>query len=349
MPRRLTRTKRSVVDLEAMNEEIADAACIDITIPYALDPPIRCPNVYKHYTFEAELGTGSFGSVYKIRELATGRIFALKVLHQTPTEAEKKEIELLRLLSSPPNCNANVVCFYNVIRIPSPKIPNKTSTAIVTEFIEGIELFNWSAQCMEAGRLPPKNQVKFAMLTALKGLAYIHEKNVVHNDIKLENIMLRNPAPGKTGMSSVLIDFGLSYILPNANPTMSTPNYMAPERYEPLDASIDLRKTDIWSLGCCCYELITGNEVNWIKIVKRDKDLVKVFSKKRFLFAINESIVNWNQHPSYQPICQFILYCLILNNQVRPTAEQAYNALRTENFPPSLVDPYHQQLTKLIN
>lgn len=353
---KLTRTKRSVADLIAMEEEVASMkleqqSCINVVEMHPLDPPVRCPDFYQHFSLEQNLGDGSYGTVHKIRELATGRLFALKIFKKDPTEQDKKEITLLRLLSTPPTCNANIVCFFNVLQIFSPTIPGRYSTALIMEYIEGLELYAWFTECLQANRLPPRQQVKWTMLTALKGLISVHAKNVVHNDIKLENIMLRNPKPGKIGMDAVLIDFGLSYLLPFEEPVLSTPNYRAPELSGSAQvmATADLRKVDIWALGCTCWELITGNEVDWMKLKKINGELVHVFSKSRFIFTMTETIINWQGPASYLPLCNFVLYCLTIDNSQRPTAEQAALAIKTDSFPDFIHVPFAPpQLNKLI-
>lgn len=86
-------------------------------------------------------------------------------------------------------------------------------------------------------------------------LAYMHSKNVIHRDIKTQNIFL-------TGSSTVKIgDFGISRVLEStgaqALTVVGTPYYMSPEscKNDPYTS-----KSDVWALGCVLYELCTLNK-----------------------------------------------------------------------------------------
>jgi serine/threonine protein kinase len=87
----------------------------------------------------------------------------------------------------------------------------------------------------------------------LSGLAYLHERSIVHQDIKPQNILF-----DKDGCTVKLADLGVSHILDRTRPTLSancgTIRYMSPEQ---LDGILTC-KIDIWAVGCVILEMITG-------------------------------------------------------------------------------------------
>jgi serine/threonine protein kinase len=133
---------------------------------------------------------------------------------------------------------------------------------IVMEYLEGQDL---GAVIDERGALPIKVAVEY-LLQACEALASAHARGVVHRDVKPENLFLNRPARGMDVIK--VLDFGISKVAltgssfedrhPLAQTTMAmgSPTYMSPEQ---VRASHDIdARTDIWSLGCVLYELLTG-------------------------------------------------------------------------------------------
>ena len=113
----------------------------------------------------------------------------------------------------------------------------------------------WFDELAKFNGPPPlaETQAKFAQ--ALEGVAFIHSRGVVHLDLKLENIMVRDDG------SLVLIDFGLAQILPPAAPPPVLNIFKGTERYAAPAVwarAYDGVKSDVWSLGVCLFAVCSG-------------------------------------------------------------------------------------------
>lgn len=101
-----------------------------------------------------------------------------------------------------------------------------------------------------------KKIVSFILYEILLALNYLHNQGKIHRDLKSQNILI-----SKTG-DIKLTDFGVSTQLSSnfskRNTTVGTPYWMAPEVIVNNNGGHSY-KADIWSLGCCCYEMFTGN------------------------------------------------------------------------------------------
>ncbi|XP_037874824.1 serine/threonine-protein kinase Nek8 isoform X2 [Bombyx mori] len=98
-----------------------------------------------------------------------------------------------------------------------------------------------------------QEEILFYFCQILLGVSYIHNLDIIHRDLKAENILLT----GKYGIIVKIGDFGISKMLASAKKTstvIGTPYYLAPELCEgqPYDT-----KSDIWALGCLLYEMCT--------------------------------------------------------------------------------------------
>ncbi|GAN08564.1 conserved hypothetical protein [Mucor ambiguus] len=195
--------------------------------------------VVANYQLGNCIGKGQFGSVYRTLDLATGEVVAVKQVKVDDEELYKdmmKEVNILKRLS-----HKNIVKYIGFI-------PNQHSLNIVLEYAENGSLMS---TLKAFGAFPEKLVASFCS-KILNGLSYLHENQVVHCDLKAANILTT-----KTG-DVKLTDFGVSLNLKktvDAADISGTPNWMAPEVIELKGATT---KSDIWSLGCTCIELVSG-------------------------------------------------------------------------------------------
>jgi serine/threonine-protein kinase len=191
-----------------------------------------------------KLGEGGMGVVYRARYVVDNRHVAVKLLppdvaNETILSRFERELEILKTLRHP-----NIVrCFGGVCE------GNQHFYAM--ELVEGGTL---DRLLEERGRFPWEMVVPFALQMA-SGLAYAHERGVVHRDVKPGNFLLT------TGGKLKLSDFGLATVvaatkITAAGKTMGTFPYMAPEQIRgrpPVSP-----QTDLYALGCVLFEMLTG-------------------------------------------------------------------------------------------
>jgi serine/threonine-protein kinase len=200
------------------------------------------------YIPERELGHGAMASVYLARDLKHDRLVAIKVLRtpvDDPSAGERfvREIKFLAQLSHPhilplfDSGDALGMLYY------------------VTAYVDGLTLRRHLKQAQN-GRLPVGEAARIIGEIA-DGLDYAHQRNVIHRDVKPENILLQDD-------HALLADFGIARAiqltgdkrLTDTGMAIGTPAYMSPEQLA-ADRQLDAR-TDVFGLGCLAYEILAG-------------------------------------------------------------------------------------------
>lgn len=208
--------------------------------------PVAALERLGRYEILGKLGQGAMGVVYKARDPLIERILAIKTVNLaglSRDEADSYEQRFYREAKSAGRLNhPNIVTIHDVGR-------SDGLAYIAMEFLEGGSL----REIIDSGVvLPPDKTVKIAYQIA-KGLAFAHQNDVVHRDVKPANIMVL-----KNGAVKIM-DFGVA-LLPTGSLTMAgtafgSPKYMSPEQV--VGRQVDGR-SDIFSLGAVLYELLTG-------------------------------------------------------------------------------------------
>ncbi|HEX4415298.1 MAG TPA: protein kinase [Lacipirellulaceae bacterium] len=200
------------------------------------------------YRVLRKLGQGGMGTVYEAQHVRMDRRVAIKVInpelvnHPQALLRFEKEIQAVASLD-----HANIARAFDAEPIGSLQ-------AFVMEFVRGQTLYEF---LKSRGRLSVVDACR-SIGQALRGLQHAHERELVHRDLKPQNLMLSRD----TGQIKIL-DFGLAKAvserrqsLTNSGATMGTYAYMAPE--QALNAAKADIRADIYSLGCTLYLLLSG-------------------------------------------------------------------------------------------
>ena len=202
------------------------------------------PTKIGNYKIIGRLGRGGMGDIYKARQKSLDRVVALKVLlpqmgrseeFSKRFEIEAKAISLLQ--------HHNIVSIYEYGEEDGLKY-------FAMEFVDGVDL---GQKISDSVNIDFKEIITISKQIC-RALRYAHKHNVIHRDIKPQNILIDNNGECK------LSDFGIARIFQSVNLTMTgmavgTPEYMSPEQAEGIDLQ---NQTDIYSLGVVIYEMITG-------------------------------------------------------------------------------------------
>ena len=193
------------------------------------------------------IGQGMYGKVYKALNKYENKYYAIKTLNfQNISQKERLNIEieinLLQELKHP-----------NIVLYKESYIDKNQNLNIVTTFCEGGDLYQKIFKSQK--NYFQEKEIINALIQLLLGLSYIHDKKIVHRDIKTKNIFIQNKHTLRIG------DFGIAKIFnsnnnnknTNLNKMVGTPLYMAPECFKQNKKYS--YKSDIWSLGCCIYEM----------------------------------------------------------------------------------------------
>ncbi len=203
------------------------------------------PSFFHDYEIIEIVGKGGMGQVVKARQLSLDRLVAIKFLARKFFEDEKtmerfkSEAKLLAKLSHP-----------NVVQIVTLNT-RATNPYLVLEFVDGESL---RSRLKRSGMLSQVEALKIVREICL-GLKAAHELNIVHRDVKSDNVLISNKGTVK------LVDFGIAKDTEGrGNQTttgvvMGTPHYMSPEQCH--GENLDCR-TDIYSTGVLLFRLLTG-------------------------------------------------------------------------------------------
>jgi serine/threonine-protein kinase len=198
------------------------------------------------YEILDELGQGAMGIVYKAKDPLIDRVVAIKTINLGLALDEKDEYEgrFYQEAKAAGRLNhPNIVTIYDVGK-------SGDVAYIAMEFLQGREL----RDIMNDFGLLPVDQVLNIAQQVAQGLAYAHEHEIVHRDVKPSNIMVVRDGHVK------ITDFGIARMASSAVHTqtgmvLGSPKYMSPEQV--MGKTIDQR-SDIFSLGVMLYEMLTG-------------------------------------------------------------------------------------------
>ncbi|NWW99075.1 SIK3 kinase, partial [Caloenas nicobarica] len=195
-----------------------------------------------YYEIERTIGKGNFAVVKLATHLVTRAKVAIKIIDKTQLDEENlkkifREVQIMKML-----CHPHIIRLYQVME-------TERMIYLVTEYASGGEIFD---HLVAHGRMAEKEaRRKFKQIVA--AVNFCHCRNIVHRDLKAENLLL------DANLNIKIADFGFSNIFTPGQLLKTwcgSPPYAAPELFEGKE--YDGPKVDIWSLGVVLYVLVCG-------------------------------------------------------------------------------------------
>ncbi len=236
------------------------------------------------YRVKGRLGEGAMSEVYLAIDEMLGRPVALKFikgLSATDVERFLEESQITAGFNHP-----HIVTVYN-----SGVFGERPYLAL--EYLDGPSL----RDRFDAGPMPVREAMRFGRAIA-EALAQAHAKEIVHADLKPENVVI--PRDGRARV----VDFGLARLVGNAETAASgTPAYMAPERWAGATA---MPPIDVWALALMLCEALDG------KRPVSDRELVKL--------AYTPKVIELGPISAASPCRELLTRCLEIDPNARPSA-----------------------------
>lgn len=198
------------------------------------------------------IAEGGMGRVYKVEQLGTGRIIALKLLpphlvDETSRARFHQEAKVAAALNDP-----------NTVRIFDFGETGSGQLYLAMELIDGVD---FSTYIVRHGCVSPDEAIDIC-LQICDGLSEAHAAGIVHRDLKPSNVMLIKSKSKKYGVK--ILDFGIAKLVTDTNQDMrltrtgqifGSPLYMSPEQCDGKSATA---ASDIYAMGCILYEALLG-------------------------------------------------------------------------------------------
>ncbi|TKR86632.1 hypothetical protein L596_011183 [Steinernema carpocapsae] len=200
------------------------------------------PHIGK-YKLLKTIGKGNFAKVKLAKHVPTGLEVAIKIIDKTALNQSSlqklfREVKIMKQLDHP-----NIVKLYQVMETDQ-------TLYLVMEYASGGEVFDY---LVAHGRMKEKEaRAKFRQIVS--AVQYLHQKNIIHRDLKAENLLLDGD------MNIKIADFGFSnhFSVGNKLDTFcGSPPYAAPELFQ--GKKYDGPEVDVWSLGVILYTLVSGS------------------------------------------------------------------------------------------
>ncbi|GAU87381.1 hypothetical protein RvY_00244-2 [Ramazzottius varieornatus] len=203
---------------------------------------VKHDSVYQYYDILEEIGVGAFGVVHRCREKATGNIFAAKfvpVESQQEKQLIKKEIDIMNQLH-----HQKLIHLHDAFE-------DDDEMVLIYEFMSGGELFE---RITAEDYTMSEAEVVNYMRQICEAVRHMHDNNIVHLDLKPENIMCQT----RKSTNVKVIDFGLATKLDPDSAvkiTTGTAEFAAPEIVDREPVGF---YTDMWAVGVLAYVLLSG-------------------------------------------------------------------------------------------
>ena len=246
----------------------------------------------------SKLGEGAYSTVFKVKRSVDGKTYALKKVKILNLSDKEKENALneVRILAS---VKSNYVVSYKEAFFDE----KDRTLCIVMEFADNGDLYQKIVEHKKKAMFFEESEIWKVFIQLVKGLKALHDLKILHRDLKSANVFLYSNGDAKIG------DLNVSKVTRTGigHTQTGTPYYASPEVWQDNPYN---NKSDIWSLGCVLYEMIT------LKPPFRAQDMEGLY--KRVLRGQYSKIPDRFSNDLFQ-IVQFLLH---VNPKLRPNCDQ---------------------------
>ena len=264
------------------------------------------------FTLLYQIGQGAFGLVYKAIHNSTKEIYAIKIIDYSKNNDSENNYIINYNYQSIQQETSLMKLVYDsdyVVKYYGSYFSRKSNTLwLILEYCASGSVIDLM---LSMNRTFNEVEVASIMEMVLKGLLDIHKKNLIHRDIKGANILISEKGVAKIG------DFGVGVHLvneKNRNSKKGSPYWMSPQVARNLDYD---SKTDIWSLGITCIEMVEGEPPN--SELKPRCAIEKISRDPPSVDELLSSDIHTDE------FIDFVRKCLEINPAKRPSAKQLLN------------------------
>ena len=279
------------------------------------------------------IGNGSYGTVYKYLDTKTNTHVAIKKIQDIQDVSDAKRV--LREIIILKYCNHDNLL--ELLGFHLEPNPNKFyDVYLITELMD-FDMFKVIKKGKED--ITPEH-IQYIMYQVFLGLYYLHENNIIHRDIKPNNILLNDECDVK------ICDFGFARELQSGGPERT--EYVVTRFYRAPEIMLNSKKydsrIDMWSLGCTFFELIDGRILfekaeTYIELLGMIIEMLGTPSNETLKFVENQTAIDWIKNQKKCPFSKASSYlktkdvdentkdlldrCLMFDPRERITARQA--------------------------
>lgn len=227
----------------------------DATPLVTLDQDPLLGTMVGKYKILSVIGQGGMGVVYKAEQIVMQRLVALKMIRSGLKDSGvilrfQQEAKAVSALNHP-----------NIVTVYECTVSEDGTPYLVMEYLDGKTLADGDINLNQ-------EQAVDVFIQLCDALAHAHDQGVIHRDLKPGNIVFCDCPNNGSSVSVKILDFGIAKLLPSSGKQyleltrtgqpIGSPSYMSPEqcRAEELDA-----RSDIYSLGCVMYKILTGKPI----------------------------------------------------------------------------------------
>lgn len=286
----------------------------------------------RDYVFLKELGRGGFGIVYQASKEQVEENVAIKAVQMlNPLQSEEKRQQHIKLLRREISILEKLPQHENILELIET-FEEDGYWYLVLELVSGGNLCD--VMLCRVERRFHQREAAFIFRQLVNGLGFLHDNDVIHRDLKLENVLVtaENKEANLSFLKVKIADFGLSKEVGDgfslAISRVGTQSYAAPEVYKKRPYT---KQVDLWSLGALLYTLLAGKL--WDSSCKKPVEQLAALQEQEAAHSVLTGLLQ--VEPSLRTSLEALKSCAWLNGDHQAEASLPCLSVRTPSYSPS--------------